>query len=335
MEKGHSFCEECNKIVQFDSRKKTLIGRIHGLDCEYYGTVALCPNCNSELYVAEYEDENLEALKDSYRKNNNILTLNQMNELLERYNIGKRPFSTVIGLGEITFTKYLENALPSRSNSDLLNNVYLNPVFYKDLLMKNKDLINKSAFEKSLEAVDKFIALKEHENISESKIKIIAAYIISQSEDITQLMLQKMLYYIQALYWLYYKKFLFTEDCEAWVHGPVYRVIYDKYKDYHFDSLEEKTITKPNVTTDEKTIADLVIKYFGCYSGRILEKFTHLETPWLKTREGLQENERSDRIIDKELLKEYFSENIGSDVNKFIPNVENYTRRQFSVVMGN
>ena len=82
MEKGHSFCEECNKIVQFDSRKKTLIGRIHGLDCEYYGTVALCPNCNSELYVAEYEDENLEALKDSYRKTNNILTLNQMNELL-------------------------------------------------------------------------------------------------------------------------------------------------------------------------------------------------------------------------------------------------------------
>ena len=77
MEKGHSFCEECNKIVQFDSRKKTLIGRIHGLDCEYYGTVALCPNCNSELYVAEYEDKNLEALKDSYRKNNNILTLNQ------------------------------------------------------------------------------------------------------------------------------------------------------------------------------------------------------------------------------------------------------------------
>ena len=85
MDKGHTFCEECNKIVQFDSRKKTLIGRIHGLDCEYYGTVALCPNCNSELYVAEYEDENLEALKDSYRKNNNILTLNQMNELLERY----------------------------------------------------------------------------------------------------------------------------------------------------------------------------------------------------------------------------------------------------------
>lgn len=111
--------------------------------------------------------------------------------------------------------------------------------------------------------------------------------------------------------------------------------IYDKYKDYHFDSLEEKTITKPNLTTDEKSIADLVLKYFGCYSGRILEKFTHLETPWLKTREGLKENERSDRIIDKELLKEYFTENIGSDVNKFIPNVENYTRRQFSVVMGN
>ena len=146
-------------------------------------------------------------------------------------------------------------------------------------------------------------------------------------------MLQKMLYYTQALYWLYYKKFLFEEDCEAWVHGPVYKTVYEIYKDYHYDCLEESYVVKPELTTDEKTIADLVIKYFGCYSGRILEKITHLETPWLKTREGLKEDERSDRIIDKQLIIDYFFQNIGTDTNRFISNVEAYAKKQFELVM--
>ncbi|MEG1410368.1 MAG: DUF4065 domain-containing protein [Terrisporobacter sp.] len=25
---------------------------------------------------------------------------------------------------------------------------------------------------------------------------------------------------------------LFKEDCEAWVHGPVYKVVYEEYKEY-------------------------------------------------------------------------------------------------------
>ena len=332
MEKGTTFCEECNKIVKFNTCTKTLIKKIHGEECDFLGKTAVCPICGNELYVAEYEDENLELLKNAYRQKNRILSVEEMQEMLLRYNIGKRPFSIVIGLGEITFTNYLENYIPSRSNSELLNHVYYNPVFYKELLERNKDKINSTAYKKSLKAVDSYIYLWHEKDISDSKLKLIAAYIISQSEDITQLMLQKMLYYIQSLYWLYYKQFLFEEDCEAWVHGPVYRKIYDIYKDYHYDSMKETIVFKPQVTDEEKMISDLVIKYFGCYSGRILEKITHLETPWLKTREGLNENERSNRIINKQLLIDYFFENIGVDKNNFINNVESYAKRQFNIV---
>ena len=81
-------------------------------------------------------------------------------------------------------------------------------------------------------------------------------------------------------------------------------------------------------------ISDLVIKYFGCYSGRILEQFTHSETPWLKTREGLFESERSDKIISKKLIEEYFLTNIGDDKNLFINNVEQYSKRQFYRIIG-
>ena len=332
MEKGTSFCEECNKIVKYNSEDRMLTKRIHGFECEFLGKIALCPECGNELYVSEFEDYNLEELKKSYRQNDRILTIEEMKEMLTRYNIGKRPFSNVIGLGEITFTNYLDGKIPSRSNADLLNHVYYNPKFYKELLERNKDKISLLAYQKSSKAIENYLQSFQINEIADSKLKLLAAYIVSQCEDITQLMLQKMLYYVQSLYWLYYKKFIFDEDCEAWIHGPVYRIIYDLYKDYHYDSLEESYVLKPELTTDAKSIADIVIKYFGCYSGRILEKITHIETPWLKTREGLKEDERSDRIIDKNLLIEYFSENIGTDTNRFIINVQSYAKRQFEIV---
>ena len=44
--------------------------------------------------------------------------------------------------------------------------------------------------------------------------------------------LQKILYFIQGIYSATYDEFLFEENCEAWVHGPVYRNVYFLFKDF-------------------------------------------------------------------------------------------------------
>lgn len=54
-------------------------------------------------------------------------------------------------------------------------------------------------------------------------------------EDITPLVLQKALYYDQGFYYAFEGQFIFNEDCEAWVHGPVYRKVYNRYSTYRFD----------------------------------------------------------------------------------------------------
>lgn len=43
---------------------------------------------------------------------------------------------------------------------------------------------------------------------------------------------QKILYYAQGFYKAFFGKFLFEDDCQAWVHGPVYVNIYEKYKEF-------------------------------------------------------------------------------------------------------
>ena len=43
------------------------------------------------------------------------------------------------------------------------------------------------------------------------------------------------------------------------------------------------------------------------FGGKVLEEFTHKELPWLKAREGLAQNEPSTRIIDNNLIFEYYT----------------------------
>lgn len=67
---------------------------------------------------------------------------------------------------------------------------------------------------------------------------MVIEYLLDQYEDITPLALQKSLYYVQGFYYAFYNKFLFDEDCQAWVHGPVYPDVYYRYRDYKFDTIE-------------------------------------------------------------------------------------------------
>ena len=68
--------------------------------------------------------------------------------------------------------------------------------------------------------IEKLRAVKE-----DDEIEIIAEYLIMTGKEITPLALQKILYYAQGFYKAFFGKFLFDNDCEAWVHGPVYTKI--------------------------------------------------------------------------------------------------------------
>ena len=50
--------------------------------------------------------------------------------------------------------------------------------------------------------------------------------------DISNLKLQKLIYYAQAFHLAIYELPFFDEDFEAWTHGPVCPEIYHKYKHY-------------------------------------------------------------------------------------------------------
>jgi uncharacterized phage-associated protein len=222
-----------------------------------------------------------------------------------KYNIGKRPLSLLLGWGEMTFSRYCEGDLPTKQYSDILQRIYDEPDYYLSILENNKQSLKSNlTYEKSKSTTLKKMGIPEERK---SKINEVINYILFKCEDITPLALQKALYYIQGFYYAFFGEFLFIDDCEAWVHGPAYRDIYFRYNSYKYDPIETNNIYDiSKFTASEKLIIDSVIKNLCCYSGKILEIFTHTETPWLTTRGDLPALAASNRVIQKQSIGDYF-----------------------------
>ena len=306
MTKKLVFCEECRNDVEYTIIEMPMAGTIKGIEYYYTGKEARCISCNSRVYVPEINDSNLKALYEVYRRENGIVPLDIILAIPEKYAIGKRPLSLLLGWGEQTFSRYCDGDIPTKQYSEILTRIYENPMYYADLLEAGKkNLKSQTAYEKSREAVD---ALLGASGANSSKIDVAIKYLLNQCEDITPLALQKALYYIQGFYYAFCNIFLFTEECEAWVHGPVYREIYFRYCDYHFDPIaENKSFDDSVLTASEKAVFDSVINNLCCYSGKILEQFTHNETPWLNARGDLPLASPSERIISRDSIGVYFT----------------------------
>lgn len=312
------YCEHCDKNVSCQIVEKYETMNTFENESTILTRRAYCPYCHNEIWVGELHDFNLAQREAAWRRENGYLSLKQLEELPVKYNIGKRPFSQALGLGEQTFSNYLNGYIPKKSIQKLLVKVYNNPSYYLELVEQNKKNLSDITLKKTIQAANNILGRNET-----SILFLYAAYIIAKCGDVTPLQLQKMLYYTQACFIIFYNRFAFPDECEAWVHGPVYRNLYEKYKDYKYDSISS-SVEIPKLKSDEEAILNLVIEYFGRYSGKILEFFTHKELPWLKAREGLDKNAPSNRIIDNELIFEYFTDIKNKYNIVSLPDINNY-----------
>lgn len=296
------FCEECRKLVNYKVSEKETTRKLKDTNVKFNEKIAHCCECGCEVYVDELNDVNLDELYNQYRIINDIITLDKIKQIPEMYDIGKRPLSLVLGWGEQTYTRYYDGCIPTQQYSKLLEEIHDDPYKFLKILDANKSEISSIAYNKSRRATEQ---LMYKDCIS---IDVVSNYILNQCNDITPLALQKALYYAQGFYFAFFNGFLLKENCEAWVHGPVYRDVYNTYSEYKYETIDDIEPIDPNVfTPNQKLILDNIIKSFCCYSGKVLEGFTHNEAPWTKTRGDLPNDMSSNRIIDKSLICEYFT----------------------------
>lgn len=326
------YCPYCRRDVEYKTISKIDKALLDGKEYEYKKIEARCNDCGQEVFVGELHDTNLDSLYDVYRYENDIISRQMVQSIPDKYDIGKRPLSILLGWGEQTLSRYLDGKIPTREYSEELKNVINDPKYYYAILEENKEKLSDIAYSKSKKAV---LELLQSNSVSESPIDRIANYLLKRCSDITPLALQKTLYYCQGFSLGFFGEVLFADDCQAWEHGPVYSNIYQKYKTYIYHPIVlDDSIPEGVLSTTEKIIADNVIKYFGCYSGKVLEAFTHSEEPWIIARKNIPAGQRSNEIITKESIKQYFQKVIEKFNMTDPTDIKEYSEAKFQKVIG-
>ena len=134
----------------------------------------------------------------------------------------------------------------------------------------------------------------------------VARYVIARSNragTISNLKLQKVLYFIQAEFLVVQNMPCFAEQIEAWDFGPVVPVVYYRYRIYGgaaIPLLQDNSFCPFN--RKDKKLADGVIDECVKYSAAGLTDIVHRQTPWREAycRRG---------VITNESLKEFFEGN--------------------------
>jgi uncharacterized phage-associated protein len=135
--------------------------------------------------------------------------------------------------------------------------------------------------------------------------KYIIARCADRSELITNLKLQKLLYYSQAWHLALHGESLFRDRIEAWVHGPVVPSVFREYREFRWAPLP----VDANVDISDKvaTHTAKVLKTYGALDAHQLERLTHSEGPWKEARAGLPADASCTRAITLESMRNYYS----------------------------
>ncbi len=145
-----------------------------------------------------------------------------------------------------------------------------------------------------------------------TNIELVANYFLSRV-IMTNKKLQKIVYYAYCWFIVNHNdnsenitNVLFREQPEAWIHGPVFPTLYEKYRQYGRDTIPQVEFNE-TIDEDLEEFFNEIIEIFGEFDGDQLELMTHNESPWLEARKNYNNNEPSNKLISLEEIYNYYS----------------------------
>lgn len=138
----------------------------------------------------------------------------------------------------------------------------------------------------------------------------VARYIIwyckEEGYSISNLKLQKLLYFVQAQFLVTVGVPAFEEEIQAWDFGPVVPEVYQYFKLWGSSEIPRITIrgAYSRILERDQEIMDEILEECAPYSANALVDITHHQRPWCEAYKKYCNN-----IIEKKDIKEYFESN--------------------------
>lgn len=145
------------------------------------------------------------------------------------------------------------------------------------------------------------------------KVIDIANKLLAKAADVcggdlmSNMTLQKMLYYEQGYHLAEFGTPLFDDNIEAWMYGPVVPCVYEHFKGHGAGGIlpENKEIIE--LTDEEEYMFNDVFYAYIDFSAYGLMIKTQAEEPWRKTKMG------HGNVIEYQKMIDFFSKKIGDE----------------------
>lgn len=217
------YCPFCRKEVNYKVEKREY-KEYKGIEVDTYQEVAVCNECNHELYIDEIEKKNQNRIYEIYRSKANIITPQDIINLREKYKISQRELTAILGFGKMTINRYEQGGIPTKSQSDYIkfltdnDNKFIEKVkeAYKNGKINTKtynkivtdEIIEISSDQAIQDNIRSYLnssfdtkpdIYNGYQNFDIDKIENIISYIASQVNNLTITSLNKYLWFIDML----------------------------------------------------------------------------------------------------------------------------------------
>lgn len=171
------------------------------------------------------------------------------------------------------------------------------------------------------------------DTLKKNDIQDVATYcglvLLKEGMTVTPLKLQKILYCVQAWMMVFFdEQLLFDEQPQAWVNGPVYPSIYNRFKaigrymqlkkeDFISEGVLTETIgayaDKLALSPNQLEVLNKLVLIYGSKNQDQLVFMTHCEKPWSIARGDLEPFENSENPISFKDMYTFYRERYESN----------------------
>ena len=217
------YCPYCKNEVEYKIEQREL-KEFRGIEVNTFENVAICNECNQDLYVNKIEDENNERIYKIYREKANIIKAEDIVKLREKYDISQRELTAILGFGKMTINRYERGGLPTKSQSDYIkllienedkfiekvneayeNNNITEKTYKKIVSEGQEENISKKRVQENIRRYLKEVLNRKpdiyngYKSLDLEKVENIISYIASKVKNLTITSLNKYLWYIDML----------------------------------------------------------------------------------------------------------------------------------------
>ena len=320
-------CPFCDKVHDIEHRFELAEMVIKDEKVEYVAEFYLCPVTKCEdgnsWTAAGMLDENLFRAKDAYRVNHSLLKSDDIKNIRKKYGLTQKELSNLLGLGNITISRYETTHIQDEIYDNALRAVMNNSSLALEELIKHKNLFSGERFSELKEMFKSMIKeegnadLKrqeirnhyiDHDTESDEngfkllnigKVADVIAYFANYVKNLYKVKLMKLLWYSDVLYFNKYGNSMMglvyshkPLGALPLAHGeiiylPTVDVIEEETEfGTSYNIVPLKHPINPIFSLEEQEILTKVASRFKDINGKDISDYMHKETAYKNTVDG-------------------------------------------------